>query len=248
MKKITATIDARGTMVVLIAMVAFALYIGGATAIAQDSTVTPDVNVTITPDLNDTGDADVNDADYNPIWLIIKNATETHAEELKERIFEYRINNTANASEQAQIIRERNIELHNATRLAQTQTQAIVLAKQSGEISQEDFVAAIHLIHTKTQTNANNADGLKHVVEQVDEEVLDEAGVTESDVNDLASTANDVNDNAKKIKDENTHGQGHGNNAGDGESDGDEAGQGQGQGQGNQGQGNQGQGQGKKEK
>ena len=140
-------------------------------------------------------------------------------DELKERVFQYRINNTENASEQAQLIRERNIELHNATREAQTYMDALVLGKQSGEITQEQFVAAVHLVHQKTKNNVNNSNGLKHAASNVGQEVLDEAGVTAEEINNLISNAEEAKNKVKKIKEEHGQGQGQGqgnNNNGNG--------------------------------
>ena len=152
-----------------------------------NTTSTPESNVTVTPNATINATATVTNSlngnrngtgpngNYgdDPLWLIIHNLTENNMNELRERVFRYRINNSANASEQAQLIRERNMELHNATRQAQTYMEALVQARQAGEITQQQFVAAVHLIHQKAKNNANNANSLQYAASMVGGEVLD---------------------------------------------------------------------------
>jgi len=168
-------------LAVFVAIATLSLLFGGATVYAQQATIT-----TLTSGPGASGSM--------PLWFAIQNNVETHAGDLQNNMFQYRINNAPGDVEKAWLIELRSSVLQNATTNAHNRIQAMAAAVDAEGITDELYAAVVQLVSERINITAQYVNSLLQQVDNIPPGVLapaigQEISALQEDVADVIAQA-----------------------------------------------------------
>jgi len=170
--KRTTGVPAR-ILAVFVAIATLSLLFGGATVYAQQATTA--TTVQSPPAAITTLTSGPGTAGSMPLWFAIQNNVETHAGNLQNNMFQYRINNASNDTVKAQIIEMRNTALQNAANNSNLRLQVMATAMEAHGATGEQYEAVIQLVNERINNTATYVNCLRQAVYSVQPAVISPA-------------------------------------------------------------------------